>query len=49
MDHDAANNLALKADEVNERHKVRDRKRKDDVKNAMVKDLEDLLIRFWNW
>lgn len=39
-----AANLALQADEIIERHKVRDWKRKDDVKNAMTNDLEDLLF-----
>ncbi len=39
-----AANLAIQADEAIERHKVRDWKRKDDVKNAMTNDLEDLLF-----
>lgn len=36
--------VALKTDEVIDRNKVRDWKRKDDVKNAMTNDLEDLLF-----
>jgi len=39
-----AANLALQADEVIDRHKVRDWKLKEDVKNAMINDLEDLLF-----
>ena len=39
-----AANFAQQADEAIERNKVRDWKRKDDVKNAMTNDLEDLLF-----
>ena len=39
-----AANLAIQADEAIERHKVRDWKRKEDIKNAMTNDLEDLLF-----
>ncbi|GAB5444338.1 MAG: hypothetical protein Fues2KO_46870 [Fuerstiella sp.] len=37
-------NLALQTDGIIEHHKVRDWKRKDDVKNAMFNDLEELLF-----
>ena len=39
-----AANLAIQADEAIDRHKVRDWKRKEDIKNAMTNDLEDLLF-----
>jgi type I restriction enzyme R subunit len=37
-------NMAIAADNIIDSHKVRDWKRKDDVKNTMTNDLEDLLF-----
>lgn len=37
-------NLVWHADEAIDRNNVRDRKRKDDLKNAMTNDQEDLLF-----